>query len=670
MRCGRPTWHDMTHSPWTRLRAALKAAKAAWKRPDRVLRREPAPPPAPPHAGEHPARPAEPRTRAADKSLPAAEQLLRLFEHSESGLLICRADGKVMVGSRMAAELLGVEMAALRGTPLGIWLEPLRSPEIGMTSGVKRAEAAFPPGQWETMARRHDGSTFPAEVTVTETQLDGVAQRILIVRDITDRKITQERLQYLANFDSLTGLPNRALFRDRLGQAMARARRSGVPMVLMFLDLDNFKVINDSLGHEVGDQLLRRVAQTLESCLRETDTLGRRHPGEDPITVSRLGGDEFTVIAEQVANAEDAALMARRVLDALEAPMHMMETELHVSASIGISMFPSDDTDLDGLIRHTDMAMYRSKAMGRGVYSFYSHELSAEVAARLTLENDLRRALERHEFGLYYQPKYHLSTGAITGVEALIRWHSPARGMVAPDRFIGVLEESGLILPVGAWAIRTACAELAAWDRAGAPRLTLAVNLSARQFRQPFLAKFIADALSDAGISPHRLELELTESLLLEDSDGNRSVLATLAKMGVRVAIDDFGTGHSSLSYLKRFDIDTLKIDRSFVCELPHDAEDGAIATAIIAMGHSLHMKVVAEGVETLEQAEFLHGLGCDEIQGYLISRPLPAAQLISWLTERSAREGGGPGAAPLSGPMTLFSLETQRSAETLDGVA
>ncbi len=660
----------MTHSFRTRLRAASKAAKAAWQRPERVLRLEPrstSQQPSPPVPLAQPLRAAKVPEREPAKTVTAAEQLLRLFEHSESGVLVCRADGKVLLGSAVAAELLGAETAELRGTPLGIWLEPLSSPEIGATSRVRRADAAFPPGQWETMARRLDGSTFPVEVTVTETQLDGVPQRILILRDITDRKITQERLQYLANFDSLTGLPNRALFRDRLGQAMARARRSGVPMVLMFLDLDNFKVINDSLGHEVGDQLLRRVAQTLESCLRETDTLGRRNPGEDPITVSRLGGDEFTVIAEQVANAEDAALMARRVLDALEAPMHMMETELHVSASIGISMFPSDDTDLDGLIRHTDMAMYRSKAMGRGVYSFYSHELSAEVAARLTLENDLRRALERHEFGLYYQPKYHLATGAISGVEALIRWHSPARGLVAPDRFIGVLEESGLILPVGAWAIRTACAELAAWDRAGAPRLSLAVNLSARQFRQPFLARFIADALSDAGISPHRLELELTESLLLEDSDGNRSVLATLAEMGVRVAIDDFGTGHSSLSYLKRFDIDTLKIDRSFVCELPHDADDAAIATAIVAMGHSLHMKVVAEGVETLDQAEFLHGLGCDEIQGYLISRPLPAAQLLSWLNERRASEGAG-GAAPLSGPMTLFSLETQRTEETLDG--
>ena len=579
------------------------------------------------------------------------EQLLRLFKHSDSGLLVCHRDDRLVLGSPVAARLFGVEPPAMRDTPVTQWLEPL----AGARGSADRNDAgsAFLSGQWETTARRADGSSFPAEVTVTETQLDGRAQRVLIVRDITDRRLTQERLMQLANFDSLTGLPNRTLFRDRLAQAMARARRSGTPMVLMFLDLDNFKVINDSLGHAVGDQLLRHVAQMLESCLRDTDTVARRNDGggrngHDAITVSRLGGDEFTVIAEQVASAEDAAVLAKRVLEAVATPLQLLEHELHVSASIGISMFPVDDTDLDGLVRHTDMAMYRSKAMGRGVYSFYSHELSAEVAARLSMENDLRRALERHEFALHYQPKFHLGTGQVSGVEALIRWHSPGRGLVPPDRFIGVLEDSGLILPVGAWAIRTACTELATWDAAGAPRLTMAVNLSARQFRQPFLARFVADTLAEADIAPHRLELELTESLLLDDSEGNRNVLASLAEMGVRVAIDDFGTGHSSLSYLKRFDIDTLKIDRSFVSELPHDSEDAAIATAIVAMGHSLHMKVVAEGVETIEQAEFLYGLGCDEIQGYLISRALPAPQLLEWLQERAERDGGTTPAHPM----------------------
>jgi EAL domain-containing protein (putative c-di-GMP-specific phosphodiesterase class I) len=291
--------------------------------------------------------------------------------------------------------------------------------------------------------------------------------------------------------------------------------------------------------------------------------------------------------------------------------------------------------------------------------------MSAEVAARLTLENELRHALDRHEFVLHYQPKVDLASGEITGVEALIRWHCPGRGLVPPDRFIGVLEDSGMILPVGAWALRTACAELAGWDRAGLPPLNMAVNLSARQFRQPYLARFILDTLQDNGIAPQRLELELTESLLLEDNEATRSVLGALASMGVRVAMDDFGTGHSSLSYLKRFDIDTLKIDRSFVSELPHDTEDAAIATAIVAMGHSLHMKVVAEGVETQGQAKYLASIGCDEIQGYLISRPVDAVQFVRFLRNRYAAERDRLRQRDYTetSPMTLMSMET------LDGI-
>ena len=556
-----------------------------------------------------------------------ARQLLHLFEHSVSGVLTCTTDGRVLLCNPMAAALLGATPEQVCGQPIDRWVTPLV--DCSRLDGPM-----LPSGQWETLAQRADGSDFPVELTVSETLLDGTAQFILIVRDITDRRLTQERLSFLANFDSLTGLPNRVLFRDRLEQAMARARRSNSPMALMFLDLDHFKVINDSLGHAVGDQLLRQVAETLKGCLRHVDSVARSSGGET-FTVSRLGGDEFTVIAEQLSSAEDAAVMARRILEALEAPILMMEHELHVSASIGITIYPTDDTDPDGLVRHTDMAMYRAKAMGRSTYAFFSDELSAEVAARLQLEGQLRRAMERKEFVLYYQPKASLLTGEVTGVEALIRWHAPGRGMVPPDRFIGVLEDSGLILPVGAWVIRTACAEMAAWDRAGMPPLSMAVNLSARQFRQPYLASFIQEAISQAGIDPRRLELELTESLLMEDNEATSSVLAALAQMGVRVAMDDFGTGHSSLSYLKRFDIDTLKIDRSFVSELPHDAEDKAIATAIVALGHSLHMKVVAEGVETPQQVDCLRELGCDEMQGYLLSRPMPPVALVAWLRER-----------------------------------
>jgi diguanylate cyclase (GGDEF)-like protein/PAS domain S-box-containing protein len=599
---------------------------------------------------------------AAHRGHPGAHQLLRLFEHSDSGVLCCRLDGQIVLCSPAAARLLQVSQKQVVGSAVADWLAPLQQ-------AVGDPAQAFSPGQWETLARRGgagggDETRFPVELTVSQTVLDGRPRLILIVRDISDRQLTQQRLSWLANYDSLTGLPNRALFRDRLAGAMARARRSGRAMALMFLDLDRFKLVNDSLGHAVGDQLLRHVADTLGSCLRGADSVLQGSGGPDAFTVSRLGGDEFTVIAENLGSAEEAALIARRILDALEVPFELQDTELHVSASIGISLFPDDETDLDGLIRHTDMAMYRSKGMGRGTYSFYSAELSAELASRLALENALRRALEQREFTLFYQPKASLATGQITGVEALLRWHCPGRGMVSPDRFIGVLEDSSLILPVGAWTLRSACAQLAAWDQAGLPPLTLAVNLSARQFRQPFLARFVAEILAEAGIAPQRLELELTESLLLEDTEATRNVLAALAELGVRVAMDDFGTGHSSLSYLKRFSIDTLKIDRSFVSELPDDAEDAAIATAIIAMGHSLNMKVVAEGVETAAQAEFLQARGCDEVQGYLVSRPRPAAEVARWLRGQAGPEVPGRRVfreTGPSGPMTLpMALTTQ----------
>ncbi len=578
--------------------------------------------------------PAPPRPRGV--SITAS--LLRLFEHSESGLLACRSDGSVKLCSPVAAAMFGVAPEAVVGTAVTDWLTPLG-----------REGAAFPGGQWETTGRRPGGSTFPVELTVSETRRDSGVPRLFVLRDITDRKLTKERLSFLASFDSLTSLPNRTLFRDRLAQAMARARRTGVPMALMFLDLDRFKVVNDSLGHEAGDQLLRHVAARLIETLRPgAADAAEGGPG---VTVSRLGGDEFAVILEDVGGADDAALVARRILEALEEPLKTLDADLHVSASIGISMYPADDVDLDGLVRHTDMAMYRAKAMGRGTYAFYSAEQSAEVAARLELENALRQAHEQQEFAIHYQPKANLATGEVTGVEALLRWHRPRHGLVAPDRFIGVLEDSGLMLPVGAWILKTACAQLAAWDAAGLPPLKLAVNLSPRQFRQQYLATFVADTLAEAGIAAQRLELEITERLLMEDNEANREVLSALAALGVRVAIDDFGTGHSSLSYLKRFDVDTLKIDRSFVSELPHDHEDCAIATAVVAMGHSLDMRVVAEGVETEAQAAFLRGLGCDEMQGHLLSRALPAPQFEAWMAGR----GAAPAApAPEDGALIL----------------
>ena len=576
-------------------------------------------------------------------------RLVRLLEQSDCGLMGCREDGTVALCSPKAGDLLGAAPRTVLGRQVGDWLAPAEGDGDGLV-----------PGRRELAWQRPDGAAVTLEWTVGERPPGGVGLRLLMLRDVTERRCAQQRLSTLANFDSLTGLPNRALFRERLARAMAHARRSGRPMALMFIDLDNFKLVNDSLGHEVGDRVLRHVAGTLRACLRLGDGVAARR-ALDGFTVSRLGGDEFTLIAQDIGSPEDVAVIARRILDALDSPLRVGHTELHLGASLGISMYPGEEVDLDGLIRHTDMAMYRSKLRGGGSYSFYSAEMGAEAAARVALESDLRRALERAEFVLHYQPKVRLDTGEVTGAEALIRWHCPGRGLVAPDRFIPVLEDSGLILPVGAWVIRSACAELAAWDRAGLPPLQMAVNLSARQFRQPFLARLILDTLQDQGVDPRRLELELTESLLLEDTEATREVLGTLAGMGVRVAMDDFGTGHSSLSYLKRFDIDTLKIDRSFVSELPHDAEDAAIAAAIVALGRTLQMKVVAEGVETQEQAHYLQALGCDEIQGYLFSRPLPAPQFVAWLRARLAAERDRlrPRDYTETSPMTLMSMET-----------
>ena len=557
------------------------------------------------------------------------DRLRIVFENSIDGIMTFLPDSSVLSCNPAAGQLFG----RLPTDLIGLRLRELMTPIPGAAVGVE-----FPIGLHETMAQRADGETFSVEITVSESRLKGAAQMIAFIRDITERKAAQDRMALLANYDSLTGLPNRVLFRDRLREGMKRAQRSGRVMGLMFLDLDRFKVVNDSLGHEVGDRLLQHVSQALSRCLRTVDSVGRNLT-QETVTVSRLGGDEFTVIVEEIGGADDAALIARRILDSLLEPFVTGGEEIVISTSIGISLYPQDDTDLDGLIRHTDMAMYRSKALGRNTYSFYNANMNAEVEARLSMETSLRHALERNEFTLLYQPKADLRSGRITGVEALIRWNRPGEGVVPPDRFITILEETGLILPVGAWVIRTACAELARWDKLGLAPLSLAVNLSARQFRQQYLFQLISETLAETRIAAHRLELELTESQLMEDNDASRTMLASIADMGVRVAIDDFGTGHSSLSYLKRFSIDTLKIDRSFVREVTSNEEDSAIATAVIALGRSLQLKVVAEGVETLHQADYLRALGCDEIQGYLLSRPLTSDQLIAWLgTYRGAR--------------------------------
>ena len=579
------------------------------------------------------------------------------FDHGSDPLLACGVDGRVLACNAAAAQLLAAPSQSVVGRDVADFV--VASPDVESAAGT-------PVGPGEVMLRPRSGEPIEAAVDVHPLSMNGKPMRLLRLRNLSGERKAQQRLAQLASFDSLTGLPNRALFRDRLAQAMARSQRSGKPMALMFLDLDRFKLVNDGLGHEAGDHLLKHVAEVLSHCLRGVDSVGHES-GDEPFTLSRVGGDEFTVIAENVSHTDDAALIASRLLEALAVPFKVAAEELHISASIGISMYPLDDIDLDGMIRHADMAMYRSKSLGRNTYSFFSDDLNAAVEARMSLEGSLRHALEREQFCLHFQPKADLQTGRLSGVEALLRWHCPGRGMVPPDRFIAVLEDTGLILPVGAWVIRAACVQLAAWDREGLPRISMAVNLSARQMRQPYIGAMVEDTLRETDIDPARLEIELTESLLMEDTEVTRNVLANFARIGVRLAIDDFGTGHSSLSYLRRLDVDTLKIDRSFVNETPHDAEAGAIATAVVALGHSLQMKVVAEGVETAEQVEFLRDLGCDEMQGWHLSRPLPPAQLAKWLaayhTAWLASENPLQRDPQASGPMTLFSIDIDEVA-------
>jgi diguanylate cyclase (GGDEF)-like protein/PAS domain S-box-containing protein len=446
--------------------------------------------------------------------------------------------------------------------------------------------------------------------------------------DITARKITEQRVHHVAQHDVLTGLPNRSLLQDRLGQAVAYATRSGHPVWVMLIDLDRFKFVNDSMGHKAGDVLLMTVAARLRSSLRDTDT------------VARLSGDEFVVILSQHEDQPLSHDIVQRVMDSVAQPVMLGPKEFFVTCSIGVAAYPSDGTPPDSLIEHADIAMYRAKKLGRNNFQFYTPAMNEESLERVRIESALRNALERNEFVLHYQPQVDLQTGQIVGMEALIRWKHPELGMVPPNRFIGVAEDTGLIVPIGAWVMRTACAQNKAWQDAGLGRLRVAVNLSARQFSAAELLPGIEQVLLDTGLDPSCLELELTESLFMSDVTPAVELLHRMKSLGIQLSIDDFGTGYSSFSYLSRFPIDVLKIDRSFVNDITIDANDAAIVASIIALAHNLRLSVIAEGVETAEQLDYLRHQGCDEMQGYYFSRPLPAHEFEQLLRQRRSLAG------------------------------
>jgi diguanylate cyclase (GGDEF)-like protein/PAS domain S-box-containing protein len=459
------------------------------------------------------------------------------------------------------------------------------------------------------------------------------------IQDVTELREAEQRIRYLAYFDRPTGLPNRQFFVERLTQALTAARRHHRQLGVLTLDLDQFKRINDTLGHAVGNELLLEVAQRLTGTLRLEDVVAAGNlPVDTKEGVARLDGDEFSLLISDLAHYHDAAKVARRLLEELRKPFRVGGQEVFVTASVGMALYPLDGEDAESLMKNAGAAMHFAKEQGRDNYQFYSRAMNATALEKLSLESQLRKALERDEFLLHYQPKIHSGSRKIVGLEALIRWRHPELGMVPPSQFIPVAEESGLIVPIGDWVLRAACAQNEAWRRSGYPAVHVAVNIAMLHFRQGNLVASIGDALERTGLDPSLLEIELTESMLMQSVDTTLETLHRLKEMGVRLAIDDFGTGYSSLSYLKRFPLDTLKIDRSFIRDLPRDAEDAAITKAIIAMSHSLRLAVVAEGVETTEQLAFLQQHGCDVVQGYLFSRPVNADDFGALLAGQDQR--------------------------------
>lgn len=427
------------------------------------------------------------------------------------------------------------------------------------------------------------------------------------------RRQAEETVHHQAYYDLLTDLPNRIMFHDRLTLALAQANRYRRMLAVLFVDLDRFKTIIDTLGHAMGDRLLRGVAERLSSCLEEGDTL------------ARLGGDEFVVLLPHIDRVFKAAKQAQKILEVLQPPFHFNEHELHITTSLGISLYPYDGHDPDTLLKNADTALYRAKEQGRNNYQLYTPAMNSRAFERLALENSLRKALERQEFLIHYQPQVDIKTGQIVGIEALVRWQHPDLGLVYPAEFIPLAEETGLIVPLGEWVLRTACAQNKAWQKAGLPPVSVAVNLSARQFQHQNLVETVARVLRETELDPPYLELEITEGIAMQNADFTIVILRGLKEMGVQIAVDDFGIGYSSLSYLKKFPLNTLKIDRSFVHDLTSDANDAAIAHAIIVLAHTLKLNVVAEGVETLEEKNFLQEHACDRLQGYLFSVPLSA---------------------------------------------
>jgi diguanylate cyclase (GGDEF)-like protein/PAS domain S-box-containing protein len=554
----------------------------------------------------------------------------RVIASTIDGIMITDAKGIIETVNPAFSRITGYEAYEVIGQTPRILKSGRQTAEFYKDFWLALTEAGF--WQGEIWNRRKDGAIYPQQISINAVHDEEgrITQYAAIFNDISERKRTEEFIKSLAYFDSLTNLPNRRLFSDRLALTIANSHRHNHRLSVMFLDLDMFKRINDTLGHSAGDKMLVETAERIKSCLREGDT------------VARLGGDEFIILLPEIHEIEGSAKLAQRILEKIKQPYNIENSELYITTSIGISVYPEDGETAEILIKNADTAMYRAKDLGRNSYQLYTPSMNARSFERLAMESSLRHAVERDEFLLAYQIKCDMVTGRIAGLEALVRWQHPELGLVQPNDFIPLAENMGVIGELGECVLRIACRQNKIWQEMGLAPVRIAVNVSAHQLRDDRLLKIVPEILAETGLDPLYLELELTESVMLRQFDETAKILHKLREMGITIAMDDFGTGFSSLSYLKRMPIDSLKIDRSFVRDVPKDRDDCEIVSAIIGMAHNLNLKAVAEGVEDVEQVEFLRSKGCNEIQGYLINRPLPAHEIVRFFDRNLLRSPGG----------------------------
>ncbi|MBL0389368.1 EAL domain-containing protein [Tumebacillus sp. ITR2] len=557
------------------------------------------------------------RMRNHSRELAESEDRFRKLSNATFEGIVIADNGRILEVNQTFASMFGYKSSEMLGMPLVGLLHPNSREELRVNI-LSEDDVSH-----EAFGLRADGTPIAIELVGTTCLYQGGVARVLAVRDITERRQSQEIINHMAYHDTLTNLPNRVLFNDRLSEALLTAEEHEERLAVLFLDLDRFKNVNDTLGHSMGDKLLKGVAARVANCV-----------GQDSI-VARMGGDEFTILLPKIESELEAIALAEHVIQTLAQPFVIDDYELHTTTSIGIALFPEDGRDASVLMKNADTAMYRAKDQGRNNYRFYAPTMNVSGMERLELENGLRYALERNEMVVYYQPRVNIGTGQIMGMEALVRWQHPELGLVSPGQFIPLAEETGLIVPIGDWVLETACRQNKAWQDAGYPPMHVAVNLSARQFQSPGLTERVREVLEETGLESQYLELEITESITMHDIDFTISVLRELSAMGTLISIDDFGTGYSSLNYLKHFPINTLKIDQSFVREIAIDPYNAAIVTTVIYLAQNLKLKVIAEGVETEEQLSYLREHQCDEMQGYLFSRPVPAEEFEKLLKAR-----------------------------------